>query len=259
MNKGLRYTIIIATGVILCGCIFLSIIAGKAERKPLKCIGVAVTIKDSLENDFVSADDVRTYIEREYGQCKGMMADSINLAKIEKIVDGRSAVLKSEAFVTKDGMLNIHVSQRKPVVRFQRTEGGFYADADGYVFPLQSSYASRVHIVDGEIPVNMKSGHKGYIEDPAQKAWFEKVMKVINYIDNSKTWKDKIVQIHVSNGGELTMVPRIGKVKFIFGQPEDIEEKFSKMEKYYSAIAFRKGQEHYSSVNVEYKGQIVCR
>ena len=97
------------------------------------------------------------------------------------------------------------------------------------------------------------------IEDPTQKVWFDKVMKVINYIENSKTWKDRIVQIHVSNGGELTMIPRNGKERFIFGQPERIEEKFSKMEKYYSAIAFRKGQEHYSTVNVEYRGQIVCR
>ena len=87
----------------------------------------------------------------------------------------------------------------------------------------------------------------------------EKVMKVINFIENSRTWKDRIVQIHVSNGGELMMIPREGKERFIFGQPEHIEEKFAKMEKYYSAIAFRKGQDHYSIVNVEYKGQIVCK
>lgn len=259
MNNVLRYTIIALAGLILCGVICISIFSGKQERKPLKCIGIAVTVTDSLENDFISSADVKRYIEREYGQCTGMPADSIDLAKIESIVDGRSAVLKSQAFVTKDGMLNIHVSQRKPVVRFQKSDGGFYADAEGFVFPLQSSYASRVHIIDGEIPINMKSGHKGMIEDPAQKAWFDKVMKVINYIENSKTWKDRIVQIHVSNGGELTMIPRNGKERFIFGQPERIEEKFSKMEKYYSAIAFRKGQEHYSTVNVEYKGQIVCR
>lgn len=259
MNKALRYTIITLAGLMLCGVICLAFLAGKAERKPLKCIGLTVIVTDSLENDFVSSADVKRYIDREYGDYIGIPADSIDLARIESIVDGRSAVFKSQAFMTKDGMLNIHVSQRKPVVRFQKKEGGFYADAEGYVFPLQSSYASRVQIVDGDIPVNVRSGHKGMIEDPSEKAWFEKVMNVINFIENSRTWKDRIVQIHVSNGGELMMIPREGKERFIFGQPEHIEEKFAKMEKYYSAIAFRKGQDHYSIVNVEYKGQIVCK
>lgn len=259
MNKALRYTIITFAGMALCAVICLAFLAGRAERKPLKCSGINIVVTDSLENDFISAADVRMYLEREYEDCIGMPADSIDLARIEDIVDGRSAVLKSQAFMTKDGMLNIHVSQRKPIARFQKHDGGFYADAEGYVFPLQSSYASRVQIIDGEIPVNMKSGHKGAIENPAEKVWFDKVMKVINFIENSRTWKDRIVQIHVSNGGELTMIPREGKEKFIFGQPVEIEEKFAKMEKYYSAIAFRKGQGHYSTVNVEYKGQIVCK
>lgn len=259
MNKALKYTIIILSALVLCFVISASVLAGKAQRAPLKCTGLEVVVTDSLVNDFVSAADVRKIIGKEYGEYVGIHLDSLDLARIENIVDGRSAVMKSQAFVTKDGILHVSVTQRRPVVRFQKQEGGFYADADGFVFPLQSSYASHVHIVDGDIPINMKSGYKGAIEDPAQKAWFEKVMNVIRFMDQSKVWNERIVQIHVCNGGELTLIPRKGKEKFIFGQPVDIEEKFGKMEKYYSAIAFRKGQEHYSEVNVEYKGQIVCR
>lgn len=259
MKRALKYTVIICAAIALCAMISASILAGKAQRAPLKCTGLDVVITDSLVNDFVSAADVKKFIGKEYGEYIGVNLDSLDLAEIERIVDGRSAVMKSQAYVTKDGILHVSVTQRKPVVRFQKPEGGFYADADGFVFPLQSSYASHVHIVDGEVPINMKSGHKGQIEDPAQKAWFDRVMDVIRFIDQSKTWKDRIVQIHVSNGGELTLIPRTGMERFIFGQPVDIEDKFGKMEKYYSAIAFRKGQEHYSEVNVEYKGQIVCR
>lgn len=250
---------IILSACALCLVISASVLAGKAHRAPLKCTGLEVVVTDSLVNDFVSAADVRKFIGKEYGEYMGIHLDSLDLARIEKIVDGRSAVMKSQAYVTRDGILHVSVTQRKPVVRFQKQEGGFYADAEGFVFPLQSSYASHVHIVDGEIPVSMKSGHKGQIEDPVQKAWFDKVMNVIRFMDQSKTWNERIVQIHVSNGGELTLIPRKGKERFIFGQPVDIEEKFGKMEKYYSAIAFRKGQDHYSEVNVEYKGQIVCR
>ncbi|MBO5471032.1 MAG: hypothetical protein J5976_01130 [Bacteroidales bacterium] len=256
LNRTLKYLMTIIVGVLIFGLAAVSVIAGKQSRKQLTCKGLEVTVLDSLENDFVSAADVRRFLDKEYGTYLGTPLDSMNLSRVEDIIDGRSAVLKSEAFVTKDGILHIEVTQRKPIVRFQKQEGGFYADKEGYVFPLQSSYASYVQIVDGEIPINMKSGHKGEIEDPVQKAWFDRVMKVVNFIEGS-AWKDRIVQIHVDNGGELTLIPRTGEERFILGQPVNIADKFSRIEKYYAAIAGT--DRKYSMVNLKYDGQIVCR
>ena len=259
LTKTLKYIVILLVGALIIGTMGVAVLMGRQSRKPLVCKGLEVVVLDSLENDFVSSADVRRFLDKEYGQYIGMPLDSMDLCKIEKIIDGRSAVMKSEAYVTKDGLLHIRVTQRRPVVRFQKAEGGFYADIEGFVFPLQSSYASHVQIVDGEIPVNMKSGHKGTIEDPKEKAWFDRIMNVIRYIETSRIWKDRIVQIHVSDGGELTLIPREGKEKFLFGQPVNIENKFSRLESYYKAIASKEDKADYRTVSVEYDGQIVCR
>lgn len=259
MSKVLKY---ILTGIgcgLLAACFIVAYSAGQAGRKPLVCKGVAVTVKDSSENCFVTKADVKTFISKGYGQVVGMKLDSIDLHRIEHIVDGRSAVLKSEAFVTKDGMLNVHVTQRKPIVRFQKKDGGFYADAEGCIFPLQNSYSSHVQIIDGNIPLKANSGHKGMIEDPAELEWFRRVMDVVNFMENDKLWKNKIVQIHVDDDGGLVLIPREGKERFLIGQPCMIEEKFSKMEKYYSYIAPSREEGHYRSVDLRFKGQIVCR
>ena len=210
-------------------------------------------------NRFVSKADVKKFLDKEYGEYVGMLLDSIDLAKVEKIIDGRSAVNKSEAYTTRDGMLNVKVTQRTPVVRFQKSDGGFYADAEGFLFPLQSSYASRVQVIDGDIPLKANSGYKGEITDEKERAWLGKVIDLVNYMENSRTWKDKIVQITVCDGGELIMVPREGTERFHFGQPDEIQEKFRKMEKYYTAVVPAKGEKEYSVVNLEYDGQIVCR
>lgn len=85
------------------------------------------------------------------------------------------------------------------------------------------------------------------------------VIDLVNYMEGSRTWKDKIVQITVCNNGELIMVPREGRERFHFGQPDDIHEKFRKMELYYTSIVPAKGDKEYSMVNLEYQGQIVCR
>ena len=259
MKKAVRYLITALVGVLIFGTVSIAFRAGVKSREPIQCKGLNVVILDSLENDFVSRADVKKFLEKEYGQYIGIPIDSINLSRIEDIIDGRSAVMKSEAYVTKDGMLNIKVTQRKPIVRFQKEDGGFYADAEGFVFPLQSSYASYVQIVDGNIPINMKSGHKGKIENPKEKEWFDKVMNVVNFIEGSKIWKDRIVQIHVDNGGELILIPREGKERFNIGQPVNIKDKFDRMATYYTAIAANREGKTYRTVTLKYEGQIVCR
>lgn len=256
LNRTVRYIITIVTVVLVFGTAAVAVIAGRNSRKPLVCKSLDVVIVDSLENDFVNKADVKRFMDKEYGGYIGTVLDSIDLCRIETIIDGRSAVMKSQAFVTKDGTLHIKVTQRKPIVRFQKTDGGFYADAEGYVFPLQSSYASYVQIIDGDIPINMKSGHKGEIENPEEKIWFDKVMKLVNFIEDSP-WKERIVQIHVGNGGELTLIPREGEEKFIIGQPMNIEDKFARIEKYYTAIAPL--ERNYKTINLIFDGQIVCR
>lgn len=259
MKKAVKYLITALVGVLIFGTILIAFRAGVKSREPIQCKGLNVVILDSLENDFVSRADVKKFLDKEYGQYIGIPIDSINLSRIEDIIDGRSAVMKSEAYVTKDGLLNIKVTQRKPIVRFQKEGSGFYADAEGFVFPLQSSYASYVQIVDGDIPINMKSGHKGKIENPKEKEWFDKVMNVVNFIEGSKIWKDRIVQIHVDNGGELILIPREGKERFNLGQPVNIKDKFDRMATYYTAIAANRDGQAYRSVTLKYDGQIVCR
>jgi cell division protein FtsQ len=167
--------------------------------------------------------------------------------------------MKSHAYVTKDGTLHVEVTQRRPVVRFQKKNGGFYADAEGYIFPLQSSYASHVQVIDGAIPLAANSGYKGSIGNPDERKWFESMMKLVNHIEDSKDWKGKIVQIHVMENSDIVLIPRKGNEKFIFGQPVDIEDKLDRMGRYYKAIIPEKGQDRYKSVDLRYRGQIVCR
>ena len=259
MSKTVRHIINGVSGALLAACLVVAYMSGVSCRAPLKCTGLNVVIADSSMNRFVSKADVKKFLDKEYGEYVGMLLDSIDLAKVEKIIDGRSAVNKSEAYTTRDGMLNVKVTQRTPVVRFQKSDGGFYADAEGFLFPLQSSYASRVQVIDGDIPLKANSGYKGEITDEKERAWLGKVIDLVNYMENSRTWKDKIVQITVCDGCELIMVPREGKERFHFGQPDEIQEKFRKMEKYYTAVVPAKGEKEYSVVNLEYDGQIVCR
>lgn len=236
MNRTLKYILLATGAAVIAVCICCSFMAGRQLRSTYTCQGLEVTIKDSLENSFVSAADVKAYLDREYGIYKGIPLDSLDMVRIESIIDGRSAVKKSQAYVTRDGILHIDVTQRKPVVRFQKAGGGFYADKEGYIFPLQKSYASHVQIIDGNIPLAANSGYKGELQNDREKKWFKDMMELINFMEDSRTWKDKIVQIHVNGNRDLILIPREGNEHINFGQPDNIEEKFAKLEKYYTSI-----------------------
>ena len=259
MSKTLKYILLGLGGAVLCLCIACSYIAGMSMRKSCRCEKLEVRILDSLENHFISPADVKMVLDKTYGEYLGIAADSIDLVKIEEIVERRSAVKRSQAYMTCDGTLHIDVTQRKPVVRFQKKDGGFYADAEGYIFPLQNSFSSHVQIIDGHIPLAANSGYKGEIADPAEKEWFDRIMGLVNYLEYKKEWKDKIVQIHVRENGDIILIPRIGNERFIYGQPDKSEEKFEKIKKYYTAIVPEKGSDEYSEVDLRFKGQIICR
>jgi len=246
MPRIVRHIINISFAVLLTAALVASYMLGASHRKPITCKGLSICIPDSAANQFNRPDEVRKILDSEYSGYIGLPIDEIDLTKIESILDGKSAIYKSEAYATKDSMLNVTITQRKPIVRFQKGSKGFYADETGYLFPLQSTYASHVQIVDGAIPLN-------------NEEWLERMIRLVRHIDDSKVWKDKIVQITVEEDGNLTLVPRDGKEKFIFGHPTDIESKFKKMELYYKAIKPSKTDKDYRWVDIRFDGQIVCR
>lgn len=259
MPKIVRHIIRILFAAALAAALIASCVAGAADRKPIVCKGVKIVIADSTVNQFVTPSEVKKYIDKEYSGYIGMPIDEINLVKVEAILDEKTAIYKSEAYTTKDSLLNISITQRRPIVRFQKGDKGFYADAEGFLFPLQSTYASYVQIIDGAIPLKNEHGYKGTPDTEEEKLWLKRMIDLVKYIDGSRKWKDAIVQISVGEDGNLTLVPRKGKEKFIFGHPTEIEDKFEKMELYYKAIAPAKEEGRYRSVDLRFDGQIVCR
>lgn len=257
MRKPVRYIISTATLLaVLLLCVFVRAKA-RENRQLLTCDGIKVEYADDYR--FVTEDDIKAYLDESYGPYIGQRLDSIRLDRIERTLDERSAISSSQAYTTDDRLLHIRITQMEPVVRFQMGERGFYADARGHMFPLQSNYTSHVPVIDGNIPIDCPDGYKGAPRTDKEKAWMDGVMSMLSYMGKSKVWQENIVQIHVDGDGNIVMVPREGKERFIFGSPFDAEAKFGRMERYYRSIVPAKGEGYYSTVNVQFDNQIVCK
>ena len=115
-----------------------------------------------------------------------------------------------------------------------------------------------VPVVDGKLPLKVARGYKGILEDPAQKAWLDKILNLVQQLKGTP-WESRIRHIRASANGDLVLLPAEGSERFLFGQPVRIEEKIGLIDKYYNSVVPSKESGYYKTVDLRYRGQIVCR
>lgn len=257
-----RIWLILVSCTLLALLIVLVVVLDKQStdfRRTITCHKLDVIISDSTSLGFVNSEDVRNAIKNEYGTFIGQRIDSVNLNKIEKILNNKSAVLRSEAYTTLDGTLHIKIIQREPIIQFNTNSGGYYADEKGFIFPLHSGYKSTVSVVEGYIPLHVEPGYKGPAKTLKEQKWLNGIIELINIVKSDRN-KDKwLKSISIESNGDIVLWPSEGNEKFVFGRPEDIEKKFGKIEDYYKYIAPAKDKGYYTYVNVKFDGRIICR
>ena len=229
------------------------------EKDPMQtCRKIDVVLLDSLENKFVTEQEVIGIVTDYTGGVIGRKRDSINISTLEKLLDQRSAVKKSQVSITRDGKLNIEITQRRPVLRIQSQNGGFYVDETKYIFPLVETFTSYVPIVSGNIPLDLDASHRGTVNDNS-KSWLDGIMELGSYIDNHPFWSAQIEQIYINQNNDIQLATRVGDIEIILGDYKDYKEKLDKLYTFYKNIVPVEGWDKYSSVNLKYKGQIICK
>ena len=223
----------------------------KQRREKIMCNKLEVTVLDSSLYNFITKSDIIKYIDEKYDKYKSLNIDSIDLKKIEDLINKKGGVKNSEVYTTLDGSLHIKVQQRKPILRFINKGEDLYASSDNTLFLSKKTFTSHILVVTGKNPSNTSN--------PREKKWLSDIIELANFINSNKIWKQNIVQISAEENGNITIIPRKGKEKFIFGYPNNIKEKFELMELYYTSIIPEKGEGAYSSVNVKYNNQIICK
>ena len=234
LKKVVTYILLGIAVLIFCGYFAAaSILARKGAREVL-CTDVSVRILDSAVNRFVSPDDIKDILTSSATSPLGRSRNEINLHDIETLLNSRSAISKSDASLANDGILDISITQRRPVIRIQTGSGAFYIDDTGYIFPWVSTFTSYVPIVSGHIPVRLEEGYRGVPEETDRK-WVGQIISLAQWLDRHPMWESLIQQIYV-----------------------DIDYKFAKLNAYYKQIVPAYGWEKYSTVNLKFSDQIVC-
>ena len=95
MKKAFRYILFGVLAAAFCVGIGFLYSRVRQEQGRIICGRLEVNFSDSLR--FVSEQDIREYLDTRYGSFVGQRLDSVGLARIEDILEARSAVMRCEA------------------------------------------------------------------------------------------------------------------------------------------------------------------
>jgi cell division protein FtsQ len=218
------------------------------------CSGINVNFRDSLKVNLISSEEIISLVEQAE-RVTGTKCKKVNLTKIEKMLDSRGEILKSEVYFSSPTILNIDVVQRKPVVRFENETEGYYSDGSGFLFPLLNTY--NVPIVTGDIPLRLGREYMG-VPEGKESEWINDILLLADYISSNEYWNKNIEQIYIENG-DICLVSHVSHHKIIFGNCRNIDAKFRKLATFYKTIAPSDGWDTYNVVNLKYNEQIICK
>ncbi len=234
---------------------FINMKMSKAE-----CRGIEITIIDSSQHRLVTEADIMSLIRSTGIRVKGIPVNNISLPDIEEKIKTLKELRVAEVYFTADNIMHVYADQREPVLRVIASYGGdFFIDNEGVMMRRHNIYTPRLHILEADmvfIPGQMTGSN---IFDSEKTRNLAEAYELISYIRNDTFWNAMIDHLYMSRRGEIDMVPRIGNHVIHLGKTENYKEKLNNLFVFYREAMPHAGWDKYKTVNIEYKGQVVCQ
>lgn len=237
----------------------LSFTASKRHKQI--CKAVELTILDTTRNMFIDRADAVALIENNLGRFLGYSIDSVNISKVEEIINHHPAVRSAEVYMTANGIMNIELYQRNPILRVYSAEGDdFYIDEEGAIMPLSNRYVSRLLVFSGNIPlVEVPSSSRLTVTQlPDNYDILRDIYKFGIFVYRNHFWKAQIEQVYIDEKNEFELSTKVGMQQVKMGNIDNYEKKLEKLKILYKEGLNRTGWTKYKEINLKYEGQVVC-
>lgn len=222
------------------------------KKSELLCTKVEVILPGN--QFFIERAEVDEILTLNNRVLVGRKLNSLDIQSLEDKLNANPFIEYAKVYIDMDGVIHADVKQRVPVLRVLNLAGqDFYIDQNGLKIPLSDHFTARVLVANGAILEDF-SGKVDTLRTQLAKDLFQ----TAKYIALDSLWKEQIVQVYVNNNKDMELVPRVGNQKIIFGDAGNMNEKFRNLLLFYKNALPKVGWDVYSSINLKFKGQIVC-
>ena len=207
------------------------------------CSKVELAYADSVTDGFIDTAEVEKMLKKENLHPVGKKLDSIKGKAIVACLLKNKYIKTASCYKTPQGVVNIEIAQRKPILRVMPNDGeDYYIDAEGTQLST-SDYLAYVVVASG------------YISKQFSK---EKLPDLAMFLEADTFWKSQISQIYVDKSGKVDLYGRVGEDQVIhFGSTDSIDKKFKHLRAFYDVLP-EAGWNTYSDITIAFDNQIVA-
>ena len=227
------------------------LIAAMRAKNELTTAGVIIHIQPGTGSSFIRATDVNAVLEKN-GARNGAALSTMNLNNIEQQLQRNPWIKKAEVFVDNKQILHAEITLRTPLARVFTVSGNsFYIDTACTKMPVITTNPSRL-ILFTSFPSD-----KNKLSVP-DSLLMQQVKKIATYISADSFWMAQTAQVDISTEGKFILIPVLGNQQILLGNADNLDEKFRALMAFYQQAWKTLGFEKYSSISVEFSGQLVA-
>ena len=229
------------TAVLLLYTVF-AVALTRAEKRMSLYEGVDIEVADSAGTGCVTAAD----IDRTLGGLRAICArdprGKINTLALERRLQAMPSVESASVTELNNGRLRLRVKPLVPVLRVMDGNSSYYINAAGKTISSDQGNFVDVPVIVG----HFKSGKE-----------VARLVPMFSYIHRHPEYDALVSSVSVSPRGDIIIVPAVTGHVINMGDTSRIEDKFKRLNRFYSEVMPVKGWEYFDTLSVKYSGRVI--
>jgi cell division protein FtsQ len=251
-TKNTRRWLMIAAWAVIGSGVLVLLIAAMNRKNATACKGYEIEISGVSNNFFIDKKDVLNLLTANGAEkLEGRSASSLDLRRMETLLEKNLWIRKAELFFDNNGILKISIVEREPVARIFTNSGAtFYIDSAGERLPLSDKLSARVPVFTGFPTDKTTLG-------AADSLLLVHIRTLSNYIAADSFWMAQIAQVDITDKRQFELLPLVGNHIIEFGDGEQCAAKFNRLFTFYRKVLSQTGFDAYSRIKVQYERQVI--
>ena len=231
--------------ILLAGYLVAATVMGGRAASERMCKGVLITVHDTAEIRFVSANELASELGKVRALALATPVDAFNLDSIERALESFDKIERATVNILTNDKLHIEIWPMQPVVRiFDPFGASYYINRDGKRIMADARYFLDLPVVAGEF---------GPTTRPPTY-----VLPVVNFIESDSLWRRMVSMVKMDRSMDLILVPAVRGHVVNLGDTTDLPAKFNRLHRMYTEVLPVKGWNYYDTISLKWRGQVVA-
>lgn len=236
------------------GGLLVLLVSAVRKERAMVCKAVQVEFTDNKPFRMLDESEIISTLwpdaKKAFPQGKKLV--SVNLYALERQLEKNPWIFSADLYFDQQHILHINVQQRTPVARLFTPEGSsVYMDETFTVLPIKMSNAV-------SLPVFSNFYFSPAGANAQDSLVMQRITGLAKFILADPFWMAQIEQVNINADHSFELVTQVGDQVIRLGTRSDWAAMLDKLKMVYRRISNDNGWAKYSTIDLQFKDQVVC-